>query len=87
MATGLEIYDALWAAIRGLPEGSEFVVNAIEVEDLGKLTDDDLLLRGYSEKIAKDVSSSLFIGDLEPLGTISRVRLKKSHEAPKLLPD
>lgn len=87
MATGLQMYDALWAVIRELPEGSEFVVNAIEAYDLEKVTDNDLLLRGYSETIAKKVSSALSEGDLRPLGRIGRVRLTKSHEAPRLLPD
>jgi len=81
------MYDALWAAIRGLPEGSEFVVNAIEAYDLEKVTDNDLRSRGYSENIAKEVSSSLFNGDLRPLGKIGRVRLTKSHEVPRLLSD
>ncbi len=87
MATGIEMYDALRKATRTLPKGSEFTVNIVESYDLGKLKPSDLISRGYSERIANEVSSALFIRDYGPLGSRMGLRLAISNDAPPLLPE
>src|SRR6266404_675841 len=52
--TGLEMYDALKAAING---SESFEINSIDVKDLGKLTPSDLESRGFSDDNAETVSS------------------------------
>ena len=68
MATGLEAYDALKSATQGMPDGSAYTLSKIERRDLGKLSVTDLLSRGYDEKVAEEVSTSLMNGSVDLLG-------------------
>jgi hypothetical protein len=85
MATGLEMYDALYRATRRLTYGAHFTVNSIEAIDLQRLEAADLVARGYNQETAKNVSAALLSGDLGPLGDRLGLLLAASQDAPRLL--
>ena len=87
MATGLEVYNAIRSATAGLGAGSEFSVNTIDSYDLRKLKVSDLVELGYTEGIAKEVSSALLKGDVGPLGRSMGLRLEVNALAPRLFPE
>lgn len=82
--SGLQAYDALKAATRDLPRGSEFVVNTLDGLDLQKLTVSDLESRDYATSVAERVSSDLLSGSLEQLGKSMGLRLRSDPNAPRL---
>ena len=87
MATGLEMYDALKAATRDLPDGGSFVINPNDALDLRKLTSGDLVSRGFDDEIAEAVSRDLLEGHLNTLGRALGIHhLEVRKRVPNLIP-
>jgi hypothetical protein len=82
--SGLEAFDALHAVTGALPFRSACEINPIDACDLGKLTPQMLISRGFAEKYAEEVSSALLAGDVSVLGTCLGLRLRKQRWAPRL---
>jgi hypothetical protein len=87
MASGIEAYNALRRATRGLVVGSEFSVNIMDSCDLRKLKVDELVGQGFDEHFAEEVSSALLKGDFGPPGRRMGLQLKIDANAPPLIPE
>jgi hypothetical protein len=59
MATGLEMFDALDKAVKGVSIGGNLAINETDAQDLCKLTVSDLCSRDFSRKIAEKVHAEL----------------------------
>jgi len=85
--SGLEAFDALHAVTGALPFRSACEINPIDACDLGKLTPQMLISRGFAEKYAEEVSSAMFIsGDISVLGPCLGLRLSTRRWAQRLMP-
>jgi hypothetical protein len=86
MATGLEMFDALKRRIAALSIGSRFQVNGFDAKDLMKLTENDLMDRGFDRAIAERVDHDLLKGSLAELGKAIGIDLSIDRQAPNLIP-
>jgi hypothetical protein len=86
MATGLEMFDALDKATKPLERGSIFEVNPVDALDLRKLTEDDLVGRGFSAERAKKVDADLLRGNLDELGKALGIHLRVNKHKQNLIP-
>src|SRR4051794_7147915 len=86
MATGLEMYDALKAATRGLPYDCTFVINPNDALDLRKLTVGDLMARGFDGEKAQVVSRDLLDGNFETFGQALGIQLEVKKRVLNLIP-
>ncbi len=86
MATGLEMLDALQAATRDLPHGSEFHLNQFDKLDLCKLTLADLQHRGLEGAVAENITDELNRQHVTALGEHLGVRLEVNKDAENLIP-
>ncbi len=86
MATGLEMLDALRAAIRDLPAGSDFRVNIFDKLDLCKLTLADLHQVGFDGTVAEQIMDALNRQDITALGKHLGIRLGVDKDAENLIP-
>jgi hypothetical protein len=86
MATGLELYDALKSATKELKQGERYSINLCDSLDLRKLTEPDLLSRGFSPEVAHEACVALRRGDVENLGRAMGLKLHVERKAPNLIP-
>lgn len=86
MATGPEMFDALKRRTAALSIGSRFQVNGFDANDLMKLSDDDLVERGFDRAVAERVDCDLLKGSLAELGKAIGIDLSIGRQAPNLIP-
>lgn len=67
MATSLDTYSALLAAIASRDKGSNYAITAQDAEVLCQLTKEDLAEQGFKVREAKRVADALAEKDLQPL--------------------
>jgi hypothetical protein len=86
MASGSEMFDALRKAIKPMQSGESFDVNLSDALELGKLTEDDLLAKGFGPEEARRVEADLHRGNLSELGRALGIRLKVIKHKQNLIP-
>lgn len=86
MATGLEMFDALKRAMANQSVGSRFEVNTFDAKDLMKLTECDLVARGFDPAVAMQVERDLLSGSLSELGKSLGLELSVSRQVDNLIP-
>lgn len=85
MATGLQMFDALRQATKGLPLGSRFGINTFDAQDLMTLTECDLRGRGFDDCVAEHIGRDLAQGHLTELGRGIGIDLALDRRADNLI--
>ena len=86
MATGRQMLEAVWDALKATPESREFRLSIFDPYDLLKLTTADLVDFGVDERRAEEIDRDLLNGNLEKLGECLGVRLIKDKHQRNLIP-
>ncbi|HEV3163705.1 MAG TPA: hypothetical protein VGZ22_06665 [Isosphaeraceae bacterium] len=86
MATGLDMFDAVKAAAESLPTGGVLTINEADAHDLTKLTQGDLITRGFSQEHARHVCAELAEGRFEALAEALGTSIRIVDHVKNLIP-